>query len=150
MKRLTKSTLVATLLLCFAGAANASNIIQDGNFLDTTIGIGFNPATPWNDWTDAGITVHPFSNVFLGNYASLPNSPNGGSDLFQRFSPLSPGEYTLSFLVQNQSPWSAELAFTGAQQAGGTSAFFLIAIGTGGLITLPANSPFILSRSPST
>jgi hypothetical protein len=140
MKRLTISTIISTLSLFFAGAANA-NILQDGTFLDP-IGTGSN-LTPWSDWTNAGITRHAAPTPIPGNYARLPNSPNGGSDLFQRFSPLANGEYTLSFFVQNQSPWSAELVFA-VQQAFGTPVSVVFAMGTGAVLDLPASSSFLL------
>ena len=37
------------------------------------------------------------------DYASLPNTDNNGADLLQDFSALAPGNYTLSFYVQNQT-----------------------------------------------
>ena len=142
MKTLRMTTFITTLSFLFAGAANASNILNDGQFFNP-IGVGTCGNGNWCDWTNAGITTSPMTNVFLGNYASLPNSPNGGADLFQDFSPLAPGTYTLSFLVQNASSWSAELVF-GLNQYLGVPTAFAFSAGWQTEILLPASSNFTL------
>ena len=110
--------------------------LQDGTFLQP-IGTGFN-LTPWSDFSDAGITQSPAPSGIPGNYASMPNAPNGGSDLFQDFSGPASGVYDLSFYVQDQSPWAAELTVL-YQQPGGGGWNDLAAV-----VTLPASSGFIL------
>jgi hypothetical protein len=97
-----------TVSLC-GGQARAANIIQDGNFqgpletgTPTALGI-------WSDWTNAGIALNP-----AGDYASLPV----GADLFQRFTALANGTYTLTFLVEDQSTSAAQLVFAVQQELG--------------------------------
>jgi hypothetical protein len=94
----------------------ATNILVDGQFTQgNDIGIGFSGITPWNDWTNAGITViAPHPPAIPGNYASLPTV----ADLFQRFSALPNGNYVLTFDVYNEAPNPAHLVF-GVQPAGG-------------------------------
>jgi len=124
--------------LLFVGAADAStNILTDGQFFNP-IGVGYCGTNNWCDWTGAGITTSPMTNVFLGNYASLPNSPNGGADLFQDFVGPAPGEYTLSFLVQNASPWASELVLAYQEIGGGGWYAYL------DVLNLAASSAFIL------
>jgi hypothetical protein len=112
--------------------ATATNIVQDGAFLNP-IGTGSN-LTPWSDWTDAGITRSAAPAGIPGDYASLPV----GADLFERFSALAPGVYTLSFLVENQSPWAANLVLA-VQQALGTDVNTLFNAGTAEELNLPAS-----------
>ena len=83
--------------------AKASPIILDGTFQDL-IGTGSN-LTPWSDWTNAGVTRQTAPGGIPGNYASMPV----GADLFQRFDAPAAGDYTLSFDVENASPWTAVL-----------------------------------------
>lgn len=100
-----KYLLAACVLSLTIGAANASSILADGTFLQPII-VGDNayPSTAWADWTNAGATTHVAPSGIPGNYASLPNN----TDLFEYFY-AAPGNYTLSFLVQNTSTWSAQL-----------------------------------------
>lgn len=114
----------------------AANSISDGTFINH-IGTVLN-LTPWSDFTNAGITQVPAPTPIPGNYASLPI----GSNLFQRISTLPNGDYRLSFLVQNQAPWTAKLVFA-IQQAGGTPASTLFPLGLAKEITIPASSAFI-------
>lgn len=89
--RAIQAILIAIPLVVLAGSANAANVIQDGAFR-RSIGIGFNPSTPWNDWTGAGISnshTAPVSIPGPGNYASIPV----GGVLFQRFGTLSNGTH---------------------------------------------------------
>jgi len=115
----------------------SSQILTDGTFLQP-IGTG-NNLTPWSDWTNAGVTTNAAPGGIPGNYASLPV----GADLFQQFATLSPGEYALSFYVQNQSAWSDQLVFA-VQQGGGTPANVLWSAGTEGLVNLSPDSGFQL------
>lgn len=136
------SVVLATLSVLFSGAANANSIILDGTF-QGGIAIGYSGSYAWNDWTNAGITTQSAAGYGLsGNYARLPNSPNGGSDLFQRFNALQNGEYTLSFSVLNQSQWSAELVLA-VQQALGTAIPTVFAAGTAEELNLAPSSAFI-------
>ncbi len=114
----------------------AANSISDGTFINH-IGTGLN-LTPWSDLTNAGITQVPAPTPIPGNYASLPI----GSNLFQRISTLPNGDYRLSFLVQNQAPWTAKLVFA-IQQAFGTPASILFPLGLAKEITIPASSAFV-------
>lgn len=115
--------------------AEADPIIADGTF-ENPIGIGTN-LTPWSDWTDAGITRSPMPDPLLGNYASLPV----GSDLFQWFSGPAAGQYTLSFLAQNQSPNPAELVISVQNPLGGIPPEWME---LAQVIDLPASSLFTL------
>ena len=112
-----------------------TNIIQDGDFLDP-IGTGLN-STPWSDWTNAGITRSAAPAGIPGDYASLPV----GADLFQRFSALAPGAYTLSFLVENPSPWAANLVPAVSQAFGAVQGGIatLFNAGTAEELHLPAS-----------
>ena len=106
----------STTSVVATAVAVPTNLIQDGEFLQP---IG----TAWRDWTSVGITTQniPPSNsgIPIGDYASMPNTASNGADLFQDFSALAPGNYTLSFYVQDQSSWAANLVFA-VQQAIGT------------------------------
>jgi hypothetical protein len=62
--------------------------------------------------------------------------------LFQRFDALPDGNYQLTFLAVNASPWSAELVIA-VQQALGTPVATVFAYGTGEEVTLPAFSGFL-------
>lgn len=109
-----------------------SNIIQDGTFLQP-IQIGTQNIYQWTDWTGAGITTqNPAPTGVPGDYASIPV----GGDLFQDFSALTPGTYTLSFYVENQSPWNTELVLA-IQQYLGIPIGELFAAGTAEELTLP-------------
>src|SRR5450631_3444223 len=113
-----------------------TSFLTDGQFLQP-IGTGSN-LTPWSDWINAGITRSIAPGGIPGDYASLPV----GGDLFQRFSALPPGNYTLSFLVQNQSAWSAQLVLA-VQQILGTPASVVFPAGTADVLYLPASTAFI-------
>jgi hypothetical protein len=128
--------LAATLSFGLVDKARATSLLLDGTF-SNSIGTGLN-LTPWSDWTAAGITRLPAPFPVPGNYASLPV----GADLFQRFSPLTNGNYRLSFLAQNQAPWTAELVFA-IQQPFGTPPSIVFGLGTAKEISLPASSAFI-------
>ena len=111
-----------------------SNIIQDGTFL-VPIQIGTQDIYQWTDWTNAGITTqNPAPPVPEGDYASMPV----GADLFQDFSALTPGNYTLTFFVENQSPWEAKLVLA-VQQFLGTPISELFAAGAAEELSLPAS-----------
>lgn len=116
-------------------APAAASIIQDGTF-QNSIGTG-NDLTPWSDWTSVGITTHAAPIGIPGNYASIPV----GGDLFQRFPTLGPGNYQLSFLVQNASPWAAQLVLA-IQQQYGTPLAIGFATGTVEILDLVASSEF--------
>lgn len=125
------------LSLAVAAPADATtSIILDGTFLNP-IGTG-STLTPWSDWTNAGVTRIAAPTGIPGNYAHLPV----GADLFQRFGALGTGDYELSFLVQNQAPWSAELVFA-IQQAGGTWPLTVFSYGMGGVLDLSPSSDFL-------
>ncbi len=108
------------------------------------IGVGACGVGNWCDWSSVGITRSAAPSPIPGNYASLPNTSTNGADLFQWMSPLAPGTYTLSFLAQNTSAWSAELVFGLNTQFGVPIPF---AFGTAGWqteITLAPSSGFTL------
>ena len=106
------------------------NIIQDGTFL-LPIHTGTQNIHQWTDWTNAGITTQnpapAGSGIPEGDYASLPV----GADLFQDFSALAPGNYTLTFFVENQSAWEAKLVLA-IQNFGGTPIDYGFATGSCG------------------
>jgi hypothetical protein len=77
----------------------------------------------------------PAPSAILGDYASIPV----GGDLFQDYSALAPGNYTLTFYVENQSAWDAKLVVAAAQQFGGTPIGELFAAGTAEELSLPAS-----------
>ena len=111
-----------------------SNVIQDGTFLQP-IQIGTQNIQQWTDWTGAGITTqNPAPTGIPGDYASIPV----GGDLFQDFSALAPGNYTLTFYVENQSAWNAKLVLA-VQQYLGTPISELFAAGTAEELSLPAS-----------
>ena len=91
--------------------ALAASLLLDGTFLQP-IGTGGN-RTPWADWTSAGVSQHTAPGI-PGNYVSVP--VNG--DLYQQFSGPAPGQYVLSFLVQNETAWASELVVS-VQRPGG-------------------------------
>lgn len=64
--------------------------------------------------------------------------PPVGADLFQDFSALAPGNYTLTFFVENQSSWDANLVLA-IQQYLGTPISELFAAGTAEELSLPAS-----------
>lgn len=103
MKYILKSALVALLSTFLIQIADAMSVIQDGTF-QNQIGTGGN-LTPWSDWTNGGVTRQVAPSGIPGNYAAMPY----GTDLYQDFSGQKAGTYTLSFFVQNQTPWPAEL-----------------------------------------
>ena len=110
-----------------------SSVIQDGTFLQP-IQIGTQNIQLWTDWTAAGITTqNPAPTGIPGDYASIPV----GGDLFQDFSALAPGNYTLTFYVENQSAWNAKLVLA-VQQYLGTPISELFAAGTAEELSLPA------------
>ncbi len=111
-----------------------TNIIQDGTFL-LPIEVGEENIYEWTDWTGAGITTqNPAPSGIPGDYASLPV----GADLFEDFSPLAPGNYTLTFYVENQSPNEAKLVLAISQFLGIPIAQ-AFADGTAEELTLPAS-----------
>ena len=111
-----------------------SNVIQDGTFL-LPIQINSQNIYQWTDWTGAGITTqNPAPSGIPGDYASLPV----GGDLFEDFNALTPGNYSLSFYVENQSPWDAKLVLA-VQQHLGTPISELFAAGTAEELSLPAS-----------
>ena len=61
-----------------------------------------------------------------------------GGDLFQDFTALTPGNYTLTFYVENQSAWNAKLVL-GIQQYLGIPINELFAAGTAEELSLPAS-----------
>jgi hypothetical protein len=130
-----RAILIILPLVVFAGSANANSVILDGNFLNP-IGTG-NNLTPWSDWTNVGISKFAAPTPIPGNYARIPV----GGDLFQRFGALQQGSYTLSFLAQNQSPWTAELVFA-VQTMYGTLMSQVFAAGTAGMLSLASSSSF--------
>lgn len=108
------TAVIASIALMLPVHANATtSIIQDGTFLQP-IGTGSN-LTPWSDWTSAGVTRVTGAPGVVGDYASIPF----GGDLFQRFSAPAPGQYILSFLVQNPMPYVAQMIIDLQQPLGG-------------------------------
>lgn len=125
---------LVTVLGCTAAAGSASadtSLLQDGTFLQS-IGTGSH-LTPWSDWTSAGVATHTAPTGIPGNYASVPF--NG--DLFQQFAGPATGLYTLSFLVQNASPWASELVVS-VQRPGGVNWTELIKV-----LDLTASTDFV-------
>ena len=111
-----------------------TNIIQDGTFL-LPIQVGTQNIQQWTDWTGAGITTqNPAPSGIPGDYATVPV----GGDLFQDFTALTPGNYTLTFYVENQSPNEAKLVLA-VQQFLGIPIGELFAAGTAEELSLPAS-----------
>ena len=137
MRTKTAFWLLAPVLIAslMASSAIASSIVLDGTF-QNSIGTGGN-LTPWSDWTGAGITRHQAPSGIPGNYAALPL----GADLFQRFAPLSPGNYNLTFSVRDATASSAVLVFA-IQQAYGTPVTTVFENGTGEELILPVSEIF--------
>ena len=131
MKYILKSALVALLSTFLIQIADAMSVIQDGTF-QNQIGTGGN-LTPWSDWTNAGVTRQVAPSGIPGNYAAMPY----GTDLYQDFSGQKAGTYTLSFFVQNQTPWPAELVLSFQQNGGGGWYDYL------NVLDLPASTGFI-------
>lgn len=126
-----RAILIAIPLIALAGSASANSIILDGTFKNP-IGTGSN-LTPWSDWTNAGVTRIDAPGKIPGNYASMPY----GTDLFQHFSGQAAETYKLSFFVQNQTPWAAELVLS-FQQTGGAGWYDYLNV-----LNLPASTGFI-------
>lgn len=138
-----KYLISACILAITVGSANASSLLADGAFLNP-IGLGACGVGNWCDWSSVGITRSSAASFGIsGDYASLPNTSTNGADLFQWMTPLTPGTYTLSFLAQNASPWSAELVF-GLNQQGGATIPFVFGAGWETEITLAPSSSFAL------
>ena len=97
-----------TGVLCATSQSRASSAIADGTFLQPLGSI-------WHDFTGVGITGHPAPTGIPGNYESMPK----GADLYQYFGGPTPGTYSLSFYVQNPSPWPVELAVALQNPGGG-------------------------------
>ena len=111
-----------------------SDVIQDGTFL-LPIQIGTQNIYQWTDWTGAGITTqNPAPSGIPGDYASVPV----GGDLFEDFTALTPGNYTLTFYVENRSPSDAKLVLA-VQQHLGTPISELFAAGAAEELSLPAS-----------
>ena len=78
--------------------------------------------------------AEPHSRGIPGDYASVPV----GGDLFEDFIALTPGNYTLTFYVQNQSSSDAKLVLA-VQQCLGTPSAVLSAAGTVEELSLPSS-----------
>ena len=136
-ERLTRGVMWASLLaVCIllpVGSARAESIILDGTF-QNTIGHGYN-YNPWTDWT---VTTTRTSGDALGIPGYIAGIQYGG-DLFQQVSIPTAGDYILSFLVQNESPWASQLVFS-FQNRGGYMGTWFDYINA---LDLPASTGFV-------
>ncbi|WP_137786180.1 PEP-CTERM sorting domain-containing protein [Sphingomonas sp. 3P27F8] len=136
MKKFLSNLLIgAALLAGVSSPAEATEIVRDGTF-QNGIGVGSNPS-PWSDWTNAGIVRASAPDGLPGNYAAIPV----GGDLFQRFSPLTNGDYQLTFFAKNESATLAALVVA-VQQAGGTAYSTIHSLGLGKELYLPIQDGF--------
>ncbi len=80
----------------FSKLTISGNLILDPQF-QKPLGTG-----AWFDWTTPS-SINDGGGNILGNYASIKL----GGDLVQWFSPLQPGDYSLSFFANNPNEWDA-------------------------------------------